>query len=130
MTIRLWVGLLLALMIVATDAGAQVYRWVDEHGHVNYAGTRDQVPERYRSQLPPVVEPELPATPTSGPAPDFPPGTKIPAPGECLLITQGTPLRPGGSRAYPNCDECAKAIEAMPSDEAARAACRPPSRRS
>jgi hypothetical protein len=123
MRIRLSVGLLLALMIVATDAGAQAYRWVDESGHVNYAGTRDQVPERYRSQLPPVVEPESPVTPTSGPTPDFPPGTQRPAPGKCLLIIQGTPLQPGGSRSYANCADCSKAIDAMPADEAARAAC-------
>ncbi len=123
MRIRLSVGLLLASMIVATAAGAQAYRWVDESGHVSYAGTREQVPERYRSQLPPVVERESPVTPTSGPTPDVPPGTKVPAPGECLLIIQGTPRRPGGSRSYATCEECTKAIDAMPADEAARAAC-------
>lgn len=71
MTTRLSVGLLLALTIVTTDAGAQAYRWVDENGNVNYAGSRDQVPEQYRSQLPAVDPPESPVKPTSGLTPDI-----------------------------------------------------------
>ena len=34
------------------EAAAQSYRWVDEQGNPHYVGRRDQVPERYRSQLP------------------------------------------------------------------------------
>ena len=119
MTTRLSVGLLLALMIVTTDAGAQAYRWVDENGNVNYTGSRDQVPERYRSQLPAVDQPESPAKPTS----DIKPRTNVRGPSECILVIQGTRRRPGGDRSYPTCDECRKAIDALRDDEAMKAAC-------
>lgn len=123
MTSRLSVGLLLALMIVTTDAGAQAYRWVDENGNVNYAGSRDQVPERYRSQLPAVAQPESPAKPTSGPTPDVKSRTNVRGPSECILVIQGTRRRPGGDRSYPTCDECRKAIDALRDDDAVKAAC-------
>ncbi len=110
-------------MILTTDAGAQTYRWVDENGSVNYAGSRDQVPERYRSQLPAVDQPESPAKPTSGPTPAIKPGANVCGPGECILVIEGTPRRPRGSRSYPTCDECRKAIDALRDDEAVKAAC-------
>jgi hypothetical protein len=123
MRTRLSVGLLLALMIVTTDAGAQAYRWVDENGNVNYAGSRDQVPEPYRSQLPAVDQPESPAKPTSGRTPDVNPRANVRGPTECILVIQGTRRRPGGERSFPTCDECRKAIEALHDDEAVKAAC-------
>ena len=123
MTTRLSIALLLALMIVTTDAGAQAYRWVDENGNVNYAGSRDQVPEQYRSQLPGVDQPESPAKPTSGPTPDIKPRANVRGPSECILVVQGTSRRPGGSRSYPTCDECRKAIDKLRDDEAVKAAC-------
>lgn len=123
MTTRLSIGLLLALMIVTTDAGAQAYRWVDENGNVNYAGSRDQVPEQYRSQLPSVDQPESPAKPTSGPTPDVKPRANVRGPSECILVVQGTRRRPGGDRSYATCDECRKAIDALRADEAIKAAC-------
>ena len=123
MRTRLSVGLLLALMIVATDAGAQAYRWVDENGNVNYAGSRDQVPERYRSQLPAVDQPESPAKPTSGRTPDVKPRANVRGPTECILVIQGTRRRPRGERSFPTCDECRKTIEALRGDDAIKAAC-------
>ena len=117
------VSLLLALTIVTTDAGAQAYRWVDENGNVNYAGSRDQVPEQYRSQLPAVNQPESPAKPTSGPTPAIKPGANVRGSSECILVIPGTPRRPGVSRSYPTCDACKKAVDAMRDDEAAKAAC-------
>src|SRR6267143_142880 len=36
------------LALVATDVGAQTYRWVDEKGGVHYVQGVDNVPERYR----------------------------------------------------------------------------------
>ena len=123
MTTCLSVSMLLALMILTTDAGAQVYRWVDENGSVNYAGSRDQVPERYRSQLPAADQRESPAKPTSGPTPAIKPGANVRGPGECILVIQGTRRRPGGERSFPTCDECRKAIEALRDDEAVKAAC-------
>ena len=122
MTTRLSVSLLLALMILTTDAGAQTYRWVDENGSVNYAGSRDQVPERYRSQLPAVGQPESPAKPTSGRTPDIK-GANVRGPSECILVVQGTRRRPGGDRSFPTCDECRKTIEALRGDDAIKAAC-------
>jgi hypothetical protein len=46
---RAIVGLVLGvLVLLAADAGAQTYRWVDEKGVVHYAQGIDNVPERYR----------------------------------------------------------------------------------
>ncbi len=116
------VVLLLALTLFATGAAAQVFRWVDEQGGVHYAGSRDQVPEQYRSQLPPESPPE-PAKPAPGPVPEV---SRQPAniPGECILLIQGL-IRARESRSYRNCDECRKAVEVMRPEEAARASCIP-----
>ncbi len=116
------VVLLLALTLFATGAAAQVFRWVDEQGGVHYAGRRDQVPEQYRSQLPPENPPE-PATPAPQPVPEV---SRQPAniPGECILLIQGL-IRARESRSYRNCDECRKAVEVMRPEEAARASCIP-----
>ena len=116
------VVLLLVLTLFATGAAAQVFRWVDEQGGVHYAGSRDQVPEQYRSQLPPESPPE-PAKPAPGPVPEV---SRQPAniPGECILLVQGL-FRARDSRSYRNCDECRKAVEVMRPAEAARASCIP-----
>ena len=116
------VVLLLVLTLFATGAAAQVFRWVDEQGGVHYAGSRDQVPEQYRSQLPPESPPE-PAKPAPQPVPEV---SRQPAniPGECILLIQGL-IRPRESRSYRNCDECRKAVEVMRPEEAARASCIP-----
>ncbi|PYM35984.1 MAG: hypothetical protein DME15_05240 [Candidatus Rokuibacteriota bacterium] len=136
---RRFIGLLLALTLVATDAAAQTYRWVDEQGQVHYAGSREQVPEQYRPQLPP-AEPAAPGPST--PSEPAAPGASTPAApgastpdasgrpptllaGECMLLIPGGTRRPHDSRSYPNCDECRKAVEGLGADQAARASCIP-----
>jgi hypothetical protein len=42
------------LTTAVTPATAQMFRWIDEHGHVHYGTGLDGVPERYRSQATPV----------------------------------------------------------------------------
>jgi len=117
MTTRRVVGLLLAVTLVATDAAAQVYRWVDEWGAVHYAGSRDEVPEQYRSQLPADQSPWQPTPDVSSRRPP-------PIPGECILLIPGL-RRPRESRSYPNCDECRQAVDGLGADKAARASCIP-----
>ncbi len=125
---RRFIGLLLALTLVATDAAAQTYRWVDEQGQVHYAGSREQVPEPYRSQLPP-AEPAAPGASTpAAPGASTPEASNqppTPLPGECILLIPGGTRRPRDSRSYPNCDECRTAVEGLGADQAARASCIP-----
>jgi hypothetical protein len=142
-----FIGFLLVVTLVATDAAAQGYRWVDEQGQVHYAGSREQVPEPYRSQLPPdqppapepsTSAPSTPAPSTPAPSTSVPstsvPSTSVPStpdvssrpptlvPGDCILLIPGS-RRPRDARSYPNCDECRKAVEGLGTDEAARASC-------
>jgi len=125
---RRFIGLLLALTLVATDAAAQTYRWVDEQGQVHYAGSREQVPEQYRPQLPP-AEPAAPGASTpAAPEASTPEASSRPPTllaGECMLLIPGGTRRPHDSRSYPNCDECRKAVEGLGADQAARASCIP-----
>ena len=125
---RRFIGLLLALTLVATDAAAQTYRWVDEQGQVHYAGSREQVPEQYRPQLPP-AEPAAPGASTpAAPGASTPEASGRPPTlraGECMLLIPGGTRRPHDSRSYPNCDECRKAVEGLGADQAARASCIP-----
>ena len=125
---RRFIGLLLALTLVATDAAAQTYRWVDEQGQVHYAGSREQVPEQYRPQLPP-AEPAAPGASTpAAPGASTPEASSQPPttlPGECILLIPGGTRRPRDSRSYPNCDECRAAVEGLGADQAARASCIP-----
>ena len=125
---RGFIGLLLALTLVATDAAAQTYRWVDEQGQVHYAGSREQVPEQYRPQLPP-AEPAAPGASTPAePGASTPEASGRPPTllaGECMLLIPGGTRRPHDSRSYPNCDECRKAVEGLGADQAARASCIP-----
>ena len=122
------IGLLLALTLVATDAAAQTYRWVDEQGQVHYAGSREQVPEQYRPQLPP-AEPAAPGASTpAAPGASTPEASGRPPTllaGECMLLIPGGTRRPHDSRSYPNCDECRAAVEGLGADQAARASCIP-----
>ena len=123
---RRFIGLLLALTLVATDAAAQTYRWVDEQGQVHYAGSREQVPEQYRPQLPP-AEPAAPGASTpAAPEASTPEASSRPptlVPGECILLIPGGTRRPRDSRSFPNCDECRKVVEGLAADQAARASC-------
>jgi hypothetical protein len=118
-----WVVLALWLvwLAMATGAGAQQgYRWVDEQGNVHYAGRRDQVPERYRDQLP-TEGPGEPPRPRL--TPPGSPGVPRMAAGECMLRIPGTERRRGTSHVYPSCDACWKALAAMKGPEVKGAEC-------
>ena len=84
---RMWPLLVFLLVGVADPAAAQTYRWVDEQGNPHYAGRRDQVPERYRSQLPGEKpgEPPKPRLPSTRPS-----GITSKVTGECTLRVRGT----------------------------------------
>jgi hypothetical protein len=101
------------------------YRWVDERGTVNYAGRRDQVPERYRDQLPPERTPG-PARPLSAASPT---GRSVgpPVSAECVLRFRGDEKRQGASRSFADCGACNKALKAMGGEDANRAECVPTS---
>jgi len=86
-----------ALLLVAGDAAAQPYRYVDEQGQVHYVARRDQVPERYRGQLGP-AKPGEPAKP---------------------LLTPN----PGGRAGAPWGCACRKALQGLSAEEAGRAEC-------
>ncbi len=108
----------LLLAGAATDARAQPFRWVDEQGNVHYVGTRDQVPEQYRPQLPAETPPE-PAKSDLRLTPDVSRGGS----GECVLRIIGARGRSDVARSYPNCVDCGRAIEALGGDERRRARC-------
>jgi len=90
---RMWPLLVFLLVGVADPAAAQTYRWVDEQGNPHYAGRRDQVPERYRSQLPGEKpgEPPKPRLPSTRPS-----GITSKVTGECTLRVRGTALGGAG----------------------------------
>ena len=112
--------LVLALLVMAGDAVAQTYRWIDEQGNPHYVGRRDQVPERYRSQLPPEGsnEPPKPRLPSSKPA-----GTASKVTGECVLRVRGTEQHRGYSSSYPDCEACTKALDKIRGEAKSRAEC-------
>jgi len=117
---RIRLTLLVVLSLGAADAAAQVYGWVDEDGNAHYVGTLEEVPERFRPPRP-SDEAREPATPDPGLGPPERPRAHVSE--ECVLrITGRSPWR-GSVRSYPSCEACRKALEAMPRDEAARAAC-------
>ena len=115
-----WPVLLLVLLAAVGDAAAQSYRWVDEQGNPHYVGRRDQVPERYRSQLPGEKpgEPPKPRLPSSRPT-----GIASKVTGECTLRVRGTEQHRSASSSYPNCDACAKALDHMRGEARSRAEC-------
>ena len=112
--------LVLALLLMAGDAVAQTYRWIDEQGNPHYVGRRDQVPERYRSQLPPEGsnEPLKPRLPSTKPA-----GTASKVTGECVLRVRGTEQHRGYSSSYPDCEACSKALDKIRGETKSRAEC-------
>ena len=123
-------GLVLALVLVAGPTIAQPvgYRWVDEQGNVSYAGRRDQVPERYRGQLPPERTPDPTKPPTGGPTPPVAGGrVGPPVSAECVLRFRGNEQRRGSSRSFPDCDACRKALKTAGGEDASRAECVPTS---
>ena len=114
---RRWiVAVALALLGAAGDAAAQAYRWADEHGNIHYAGRRDQVPERYRSQLPPGGRRETPRLRLA-------PGRGAAVPGGCILRLRGTERHRGASYSYAHCDACQEARKTLRPADAARAEC-------
>ena len=124
---RAWVCALVLLALTAGVAPAQQpqgYRWVDEKGNVGYAGRRDQVPERFRGQLPPERTIE-PAKPKVGTAPTVPAERSVgkPVSAECVLRFRGTERRQGASQSYPDCEACNKALRALGGEDANRAEC-------
>jgi hypothetical protein len=123
---RAWVGALVLLALTAGVAPAQQpqgYRWVDDQGNVGYAGRRDQVPERYRDQLP-AERTVDPAKPKGGPA-AIPSERSVgrPVSAECVLRFRGTERKQGASQSYPDCDACNKALRALGGEDANRAEC-------
>ena len=110
--------LLAALGAGEVDAQVTGFRWVDERGNAHYAARRDQVPERYRSQLGP-SRPGDPATPRLTPNPTGRVGT----PRGCILRLRGTEKQRGSSHAYAHCDACREALHALGREDAGRAEC-------
>ena len=62
---------LLLLVASPRTAGAEIYRWLDEHGVPHYAEGIDNVPERYRATAAPL---RLRTAPVRSGAPDVPAG--------------------------------------------------------
>jgi hypothetical protein len=119
-TWRLRIALLLTLLTASVGLAQPLigYRWIDDQGNVHYAGRRDQVPERYRDQLPgeqpgEPLRPRLPHVRAERP----------PEPGECVLRFRGTERRRGSSQYYPSCEACRKALAGMRGVDAERAEC-------
>jgi hypothetical protein len=112
--------LMLALLAVGGEAAAQSYRWVDEQGNPHYVGRRDQVPERYRSQLPVEQpgEPPKPRLPSNRPS-----GIASKVTGECTLRVRGTEQHRSSASSYPSCEACAKALDKMRGEAKSRAEC-------
>jgi uncharacterized protein DUF4124 len=112
--------LVVALLLAAVPAGAQVkgYRWVDDEGNVHYAARRDQVPERYRTQLGP-AKPGEPPKPQLTPNATGRPGT----PRGCVLRLRGTERARGASYSYANCDRCREALAGLDAEDTKRAEC-------
>ena len=110
----------LGALVLASGAEAQVkgYRWVDDEGTVHYASRRDQVPERYRSQL---------GAPKPGdpPAPRLAPRVsgRASVPTGCILRLRGTERARGSSFSFATCDACRKALRELRGEDARRGEC-------
>ena len=122
MTTHRWASavLALALLAMAGEAAAQTYRWIDEQGNSHYVGRRDQVPERYRSQLPQEGsnEPPKPRLPSSKPS-----GIASKVTGECVLRVRGTEQHRAYSSSYPSCEACWNALDKIRGEAKSRAEC-------
>jgi hypothetical protein len=117
---RLASVLVLGALVLAGGAEAQVrgYRWVDDEGTVHYASRRDQVPERYRSQLS-APKPGDPPAPRLAPST---PGRSV-VPRGCILRLRGTERARGSSFSFATCDACRKALRGLRSEDARRGEC-------
>jgi predicted aspartyl protease len=83
---------LAVLLLSATQAGAQMYRWTDDQGGVHYTQGLDSVPDRLRPKAQMMVFPDRPAAPAAvgiSPAESATAAaTKIPfTPGKPIMIT-------------------------------------------
>lgn len=98
-----------AVVMVASPATAQMYRWVDERGGVNYTQGIDSIPERHRKNAvrldypsapastpsaPPVWVPVAPLPAPVAPAPVTPEPTAV-APAPAPVPSAPAPVRPG-----------------------------------
>src|SRR5262245_25620862 len=109
--------LVLAWLLVAGPTAADAhlgYCAADDGGSAHYCGRRDQVPERYRDQLPSDRTPEPIKAQASGPKPSVTGGrVGPPVSAECVLRVRGTEQRRGSSQSYPDCEACQKALKGM-----------------
>jgi hypothetical protein len=79
------------LSLCASEAAAQVYRWTDDQGRVNYSQGIDSIPERYRPSA------QFLSSPPSAPAPAVTvpggrPGTPLAAGAAQIRFTPGQPI--------------------------------------
>jgi hypothetical protein len=121
MDMRATVGLLLALLVSAATADAQMFRWVDDEGNPHYVGSLDQVPEQYRSQPEPPAEPKRDDPIPVGGTSEAPRA----AAGECVLKVARTRTQSGSLRSYPNCEACRRALESVRGPDRGLADCVP-----
>ena len=47
---RRWAICLMALLLQASDASSEIFRWIDEAGKLHFAQSIQQVPPQYRKQ--------------------------------------------------------------------------------
>jgi hypothetical protein len=87
-------GLLLALATAhlcwGSPAGAQMYRWTDDHGAAHYSQGLDSIPERHRSRAQLLVYPAIPAAApaASSGSLQVSTATRIPfTPGKPIMVT-------------------------------------------
>ena len=73
------------VLCLAPVAPAQVYRWADEQGRVNYSQGLDSVPERFRSGAQFVTSPTAPPAPAPLPPP--------PSRAAGVVVTGGAQIR-------------------------------------
>jgi predicted aspartyl protease len=81
---------LAVLLLSATQAWAQMYRWTDDQGGVHYTQGLDSVPGRLRPKAQMMVFPERPAAPAAAASPAESAGgpTKIPfTPGKPIMVS-------------------------------------------
>src|SRR5438309_324343 len=102
-----------ALLLVAGDAAAQPYRYVDEQGQVHYVARRDQVPERYRGQLGP-AKPGEPAKPLLTPNPGGRAGATLPRSVSFRPSSSIGPLRSGPRKPIASSTRSTSSANSLP----------------